>query len=161
MAGIKIEVDDKAVTKALANLAGMDLAEALKGIGETLIDNTRDRLEDGVDVNGKAFAPLSPVTIARKKRNKDKILIGRGDLHRELAYQLVNGGTGLEFGSDRKYAAVHQFGAKQGAFGRSKRNGPIPWGNIPARPFIGLAQQDEDEILDNLTHFIEKQLDAK
>lgn len=158
MAGIKVTVDDKRVRDALNNLADLDMAEALGGIGETLLNNTRDRLEAGVDVDGNPFAPLSPVTIKRKKKNKDKILIESGDLSRELAYQLVNGGTGLEFGSDRKYAAVHQFGAKQGAFGRTKRNGPIPWGNIPARPFIGLTAQDEDEILDNLAHFIDDQL---
>lgn len=161
MAGITVEVDDKEVRKALSRLSGFDLAQALRGIGETLTNNTRDRLENGVDIDGRPFAPLSPVTLARKKKNRDKVLIESGDLHRELTYQLVNGGTGLEFGSDRKYAAVHQFGARQGAFGRSKRNTPLPWGNIPARPFIGITNQDKDEILDNLTTFIENQLDAK
>ncbi|PIP98543.1 MAG: phage virion morphogenesis protein [Shewanella sp. CG18_big_fil_WC_8_21_14_2_50_42_11] len=161
MTGITVEVDDKAVRKTLSRLSSFDLAAALRGIGETLTNNTRERLENGVDVDGRHFAPLSPVTLARKKKNRDKVLMESGDLHRELAYQLVHGGTSLEFGSDRKYAAVHQFGAKQGAFGRSNRNGPLPWGNIPARPFIGISTQDHEEILDNLSVFIENQLNAK
>lgn len=39
------------------------------------------------------------------------------------------------------------FGAKQGAFGRDKRNHPLPWGNIPARPFMVLLPAVETEMV--------------
>jgi hypothetical protein len=35
-----------------------------------------------------------------------------------------------------QFCGSQQFGAKQGQFGRGKRNHPIPWGDIPARPFF-------------------------
>lgn len=54
---------------------------------------------------------------------------------------------GVRIGSPMIYAGVHQFGAGQGAFGRTSRNGPIPWGDIPARPFLGLSAVDEQEII--------------
>ena len=49
-------------------------------------------------------------------------------------------------GSGRVYAGTHQFGAKRGAFGRTAKGGPIPWGDIPARPFLGLSDADANEI---------------
>ena len=42
----------------------------------------------------------------------------------------------LEFGTDRKYGATHQFGD--------------PRRNIPARPFLGLSDDDHREVLDIL-----------
>lgn len=165
MAGIKVELDDEQVKRAFSNLADMDMAEALGGIGGTLLNNTRERLGAGVDVDGNRFAPLSALTQRLKPRNKDKILIAGGDLYRELAWQLVNGGTDLEFGSDRKYAALQQFGGSikpvsakalqlggkgSGIFAKSV--------TIPARPFIGITPRDGEEILDNLAGFIEQQL---
>lgn len=40
--------------------------------------------------------------------------------------------------SNRKYAATMFFGAKQGQFGRDRRNHPLPWGDIPGRVFLPL-----------------------
>ncbi|WP_321276929.1 phage virion morphogenesis protein [Thiomicrorhabdus indica] len=165
MAGIKINVDDKEVRKALDRLADPDLIkEALGGIGEVLVENTRDRIKQGIDVDGNPFTPLAPITQQLKKKNKDKPLVHDGYLLASLAYQLVNGGTGLEYGSDLPYAALQHFGgtirpknAKMLQFG--KGSGIFAKeSHIPARPFIGLTQQDEDEILDNLAHFIDNQL---
>lgn len=44
-------------------------------------------------------------------------------------------------------AKTLHFGAKQGQFGRSKRNGPLPWGNIPARPFMVITQKTKGVML--------------
>ncbi len=92
MSGITIKIDDKAVRDALARLSGLDLAKMLRGAGEVLTNSTRERLAAGVDVQGKPFAPLSPLTQQLKKKNKTKPLIREGDLFRELRYQWVNGG---------------------------------------------------------------------
>lgn len=48
----------------------------------------------------------------------------------------------LLIGSDREYAAVQQFGARKRQFGKA------PWGDIPARPFLGISSKDESTILD-------------
>lgn len=40
--------------------------------------------------------------------------------------------------TNRRYAATMFFGAKQGQFGRDHRNHPLPWGDIPGRPFLPL-----------------------
>jgi phage virion morphogenesis protein len=82
-------------------------------------------------------------------------------------------------GTNKKYAAVHQFGAKKGAFGtveaqvkehvrrlkRGKKTKQVrvkahtrkmllPWGNIPARPFMAVQPEDWDEIRETLSDYL-------
>ncbi len=54
----------------------------------------------------------------------------------------------MEIGSPSIYAGTHQFGAAKGAFGSTSKGAPIPWGDIPARPFLGLSDADEADIRD-------------
>ena len=57
-------------------------------------------------------------------------------------------------GSPTIYAGTQQFGAEKGAFDSYGHTGfggheltlPIPWGDIPPRPFLGLSNDDRDEI---------------
>jgi len=42
-------------------------------------------------------------------------------------------------GTRKKYAAAHQHDAKKGQYGKTRRGGPIPWGDAPALPFIGVS----------------------
>ena len=53
-------------------------------------------------------------------------------------------------GTNVVYAATHQFGATRGAFGTTSRGNPIPWGDIPARLFLGVNPETERSILDIL-----------
>lgn len=54
----------------------------------------------------------------------------------------------VEIGSPMKYAAVQQFGASKRQFGKA------PWGNIPARPFLGVSGEDRRTILDILQGYL-------
>lgn len=149
MAGVKIELTK--VTKAFAQAAKIADSPALfLDIGEILLNNTRDRLSEGKDINDQDFAPLTALTMSLKSKNKDKILIGEGDLFRELTYQLVNGGKGLEFGSDRIYAAIQQYGGTI----KPKNKKMLAFGGVfakqvtlPARPFIGFTPLDQRDVL--------------
>ncbi len=130
---IHITYDDKEVKarlKRLAQVAG-DISPALTEIGEHLIRSHRQRFADGVDPEGKQWEPLAESTLARKKKNADKVLIEHGDLMGSLHYN--NSGNELEFGTNLIYGATHQFGSEDGA--------------IPARPFLGISSDDEAEIL--------------
>jgi phage gpG-like protein len=60
----------------------------------------------------------------------------------------------VRVGSPMIHAATMQFGAAQGAFGRTSRGGPIPWGNIPARPFLGLSQTDRAGVLEIIAEYL-------
>lgn len=67
----------------------------------------------------------------------------------------------VEVGSTMAYAAVQQFGAKQGAFGKNKKGRPIPWGDIPARPFLGLSAKDKQDVLAILNEHLAKAMGGR
>lgn len=152
MAGAKLPVtltvEDEGVVNRLQQLLAQtgDLRPAFRDIGAYLLRAERARFAAQTDPQGRPWAPLSPVTVARKRKNKGLKLVLDGYLKDTMRYQITP--TSIEFGTDRKYGATHQFGARKGEFGATRRGGPIPWGDIPARPFLGLSGADRGEILD-------------
>lgn len=136
MAGASTSIDDREVIEALKRLeqAGGDLTAAFNVIGEKLLRTHKERFNQQRDPEGKPWAPLSPKYRARKKRNQDKTLVLYGYLSGLLRYQVGAGGTRLELGTDRVYGATHQFGD--------------PRRNVPARPYLGLSEDDRGMILE-------------
>ena len=47
-------------------------------------------------------------------------------------------------GTNKKYAPTVNYGAKKGQYGRTSRNTPIPWGEIPARRFVGFSASQKN-----------------
>jgi hypothetical protein len=72
---IRIEVDAREVRKALERLSSRtsNMKPAMHAIGQALVEGTRERILEGRDWTGRAFAPNSPATLARKKGNKPLI----------------------------------------------------------------------------------------
>ncbi|WP_043969721.1 MULTISPECIES: phage virion morphogenesis protein [unclassified Acinetobacter] len=60
------------------------------------------------------------------------------------------------------YAAAMHFGIKQGASGKTRRGAPIPFGDIPARPYMpmdtnGILQPEaEQEVFQDVDHYWHK-----
>ena len=143
--------------------ASSDLGPVMRDLGEELTTTTRQRFVDQEGPDGKKWAPLTETTKKRKKRNRDKVLTESGHLSGSINYRAASGHVLI--GSTRIYAGTHQFGAKKGSFGSHQFSaiaGPfkgttyknlIPWGDIPARPFLGLSDKDRDLVLEVLeTH---------
>ena len=144
MLKINLLTDD--VQRALKNLAGRvsDLTPALKAIGTDLVHSTQQRFVEGRGPDGMPWAPNKPSTIARKGHAKP--LIGETRLLSEQIHWELRGQNTVFVFSAMEYAAIQQFGAKQGQSGRTRRGAPIPWGDIPARPFFGLSDDDQANI---------------
>jgi phage virion morphogenesis protein len=137
---IEIHLDDRDVLTALQDLqrSAGDLRPALAEIGEVLIESTKQRFGSQTGPDGQPWPENSPVTIERKGRNQP--LTGEtGNLMDAIYYNLV-GNDALEIGSPMQYAAMQQFGGTKAEF-------PFLWGDIPARPFLGVSDEDRDEIL--------------
>jgi phage virion morphogenesis protein len=151
---IEIQIDDEAVRAALKRLeaAAADLTPAMQDIGELLVERTKRRFATGTGPDGTPWARNAPLTVKRK-RGRDQPLVGEsGRLSNEIF--AIAGLQVVEVGSALVYSAVQQFGAAKGQFGRSRRGRPIPWGAIPARPFLGLAGEDRLDILDILAEHL-------
>lgn len=153
MAGVTftLEIDDGGSEARLAELINrLDRPIAFyKTVGAYLTDVAIPRNFDNDSApDGTPWAQLSPVTIARREKKGQtpiQILRATGKMRSEIVSQASD--EELRVGSPAPQAAVMQFGAAAGAFGTDAGGSPIPWGTIPARPFLGLSAEDEAEIL--------------
>jgi phage gpG-like protein len=170
---IRLTVDNQEVLDVLGRLADRfspaGLSPVMQEIGESLAESTQQRFSTSTGPDGKRWAPLAQSTVlARlakiggayaKKSGKlsskgggavmgMKPLVETGILQDTIRYQLIDGGAGVEIGTNRfageweAGAAVHQFGSRNG--------------KIPARPFLGLSGDDQAEVLDILGRFLEE-----
>jgi phage virion morphogenesis protein len=171
-----IEVDDAEVKAALAKLAGKieNPRPLLLEIGEELTESTLKRFSSSTAPDGSKWQANSALTILRSGQGKGKKpLIGESkSLSTQIHYELAE--TSVVVGSSMIYARVQQQGAKMGEFGRyyqlsrqkygekdfrryagMKKGHPLPWGDIPARPFLGVSQDDRDMITRSVLSYLQ------
>lgn len=157
---VEIVIQNDEITAALDRTVGAidNPLPLFQDLGEYLVLSTKQRFPTGRAPDGSVWAPKSPVTIARQGGRKSNRLDRRplfgpsGALSSTIFYQALP--DGVEWGSPMIYAAVQHFGAAKGAFGQTSRGAPIPWGNIPARPFLGISAEDEPVILDIIADYL-------
>lgn len=135
-----INLDTSELERVLHNAANhlTHTAPLMEDISRQLVTETKLNFDFG---GRPAWAGLSPVTLARRAHGGGAILQDSGELKGSIkASHTVDTAT---VGTNLKYAPTHQFGARQGEFGRSDRNTPLPWGDIPARPFIPMDKNGD------------------
>ncbi|MCC6594270.1 MAG: phage virion morphogenesis protein [Xanthomonadales bacterium] len=151
MAGAQftVQLADAAVQAMWRRLieAGTNLKPLLTEIGSILEDSTKKRFSSQESPDDVAWSPLSQVTLDRKKTGR--ILYESGDLFDSIRFE-----AGADFvqllAGPTEYAATHQFGrADNRMFG-----GPLA--PIPARPFLGLSEDDQAEILDAMSDYLKR-----
>lgn len=125
-------------------------------LGHSIANSFLTVTEDNFDSEGRpAWAGLSPVTLARRKSGK--MLFQSGQLRRSITTRVSD--NEVEIGTNDPKAPTQHFGAKQGQYGKSSRNGPLPWGDIPARPFLpmdgagNLQHEAELAVFDDVDHY--------
>lgn len=132
---------------------GNNLQPLLKNMGEQVLNSTKERFHTSTDPDGNAWANNSPVTFARllgkSHVNKSGQINGRGinrvmskkplilsyTLQKSIRYQL-NGQSVMVGTNIKHYAKMMHFGGTKSAF-------PHLWGDIPARPFLGISATDK------------------
>jgi phage virion morphogenesis protein len=154
-----IEVDDSAINAAFARMVAVGESPRLYlgAIGNALVDNTRLRFRDSKAPDGSTWPPLSPVTIARRRGGSAKPLEDTGRTRNSITSRVT--GDELLVGTNVPQGAMLHFGARKGAFGRGRyrtRKGsfPIPWGDVPPRPYLGISNEDRSEIVGILARAI-------
>lgn len=150
MAGVQLQLtaDSEGLRRALAALvaAGVDLREPMDEIGAALLTSTQQRFLDEETPAGEAWPELAPGTKERpgpggRPRGGDHMLRVKGHLFGSLTYLADR--TAVQLGSVRVYAALHQLGGTD-----DMPRGPA---DVPAREFLGLSREDEEEITNILS----------
>jgi phage gpG-like protein len=175
MAGVTFTIDikDEGVKQMLAAISSRlgNLAPAMKLIGEIVTESVQRNFMQHRSPEGAPWKPLSPAYAAwkggAKGRSADDILILNrillGSIHPTPAANKVT----ISTGSNIVYAAIHQFGgpikrrsglpvqkvARSGRehFARRAANRTF---TMPARPYLGVRDEDWTEIKDALTNYL-------
>ncbi|HBN61409.1 MAG TPA: phage virion morphogenesis protein [Halomonas sp.] len=143
---ITINANTDAIERAIQELInkGDDLTAPMKSIGEEMINRTQQRFRDKEAPDGTPWAPNAPST--EKRKGHDRVLEGESkQLAKQFSYSASS--EGVKWGSLMVYAAMQNYGGTKAEFAHL-------WGDIPSREFIGLNDDDEDEVLGILAdHF--------
>lgn len=171
-ARITYTLDDAAFQAAVAKLGGGLSTGVMRAIGDALVKETQLRFERGVDPFGVAWKPLNPAYAAIKRGPG---ILRQGRYLQRFITRETQGNT-ITVGSNRIYAAVHQFGAtikpKNGkalAFrlGKAGPRGGKGSGlvfarsvTIPARPYLGFGPADRRAVMETLEGFVTRAFGA-
>ena len=175
---IRLDIDDGNVRQVLRQLreAVDDMTPAMKAVAGQLETSAKNRFLTKKAPDGSTWARLATATQRRRlkkgRRRNDKLVFSgalRDSIHSDFDSRSAVVGT------DAPYGRTHQEGAERGEFGsfsivragiagrrqrllgqavkagltsRRRAGIPIPWGDIPARPFLGLSADDREDIVD-------------
>jgi phage virion morphogenesis protein len=128
---------------------GTDLTPVMRQIAGVLEDAAEQSFESESSPDGSPWPDLSDDTkLLRSERGywPGQILQRSGRLAASIESDFDDASASV--GTNVIYAAIQYYG------GVTSPNSMIPNKTIPARPFLGIGQHDEAEILDILRRFI-------
>lgn len=161
-----------------------DPAPFYREVGNLLVGSVGENFRRQQTPQGVPWQPLRPATIrARQRRGRSALAILRetGVLAGSISFEVAP--DGVRIGSPVRYAAIHQFGGtidraprtgriyrrqfSDGSFGRrfAKKENKTTVATkvaigahrirIPARPFLGVSDQDETDIIELARRWLE------
>lgn len=162
MYSIRVEGDIKPLLGRMEGLSRLNLKGLNAALGEGVRESTLERFKQSRDPEGKLWARS-----IRAESEGRKTLIQSSQLRNSI--QVESDATGFAVGTNAKHAATHQLG-EPGRTIRAKRRKALRFQvngqwvtrkkvtiRIPARPFLGLSEEDQQEIRATVEEFIEKQ----
>lgn len=141
---IEIRIDSAKLTAALKRLAaaGRDLSPAMRQAAGIMHDAIEENFEQEGRPRWKSLA-ASTLRQRAKEGSTGKILQRSGNLARSITRQ--SDATSAVVGTNLIYARIHQLGGKAGRGHKVE---------IPARPFLKLTDEDEDDIMKSFARFL-------
>lgn len=166
MAGVlletKINADAARRVFSQLSLVVADTAPVMRAIGTGLVENVHHRFETQAGPGGEPWAPLNP-EYAKIKRGPGILRESgmRGGLMGSITRRASR--DTVEIGTNKIYGAIHQFGgiilpvhAKKLRFMLAGGLVQMDQVTIPARPYLGIDQDDERVILETLVDALDR-----
>ncbi|MGK4302781.1 phage virion morphogenesis protein [Shewanella xiamenensis] len=146
---VEIVLSDSPVLQVLGSLVDKldDLSEPMNDIAAVLESATEGAFDAEADpVTGQAWQSLSDAYLkANPKRQGGKMLqVHDGGLASSISAE--SGDFWAAIGSNKPYAAIHQFGGTDDM--------PAGPAGIPARPYLGVSREDEQSMLGILGEYL-------
>lgn len=162
MYSIRIEGNVREMLQRTEGLGQIDRKGLNATLGEGVRESTLERFKQSRDLSGKLWARS-----IRAESEGRKTLIQTSQLRNSI--RVESDYTGFAVGTNAKHAATHQLG-EPGRTIRAKRRKALHFQvdgkwvmrkkvtiRIPARPFLGLSEEDIQEMQDAVEDFISKQ----
>ncbi len=142
---IEVKIDDKQLQQALKRLA--DKTSDLTPLMQNIAGIMEDSVEENFEQEGRPkWQKLSPVTVKQRRKKgywPGRILQMRGELASSITSDYDSNSAIV--GTNKKYAAIHQFG---GDAGRNKKV------KIPARPYVRVGDGESKKIIRIITQYL-------
>lgn len=131
-----VDIDDSGLQKWLEGLRFDDkkIGKFARLVGGEMVYRTEERFSNQVDLQRSPWLPSK-----RAIAQGGKTLRDTGRLVDSLNFQALP--DGVQWGTKLAYARMMHYGGKKSVF-------PHLWGDIPARPFLGVSDDDKAEIMD-------------
>ena len=170
-AAIKVTIDDREAKELLGRIQKNlgDLTPPMKIIGSI----ARTSIIRNFEKSGRPKKWKKHSKVTEKRRGKGAKILMKEGMGAGLAGSIHSKADkeSATVGTNKIYAAVHQFGAKKGSFGTviadvrkhlrkgvkvkaHKRKMKLPWGDIPARPYLMIQNEDWPEMTAALGDYI-------
>ena len=147
MTGVSIKVskgDLKRIDLRLNQIGRINPYDLLETLGAVVESQTRRRLsEDKESPDGSPWPGWSS-SYAATRRTGQKLLESEGGLIDSIESYVT--GNSVKIGSNLVYAAIHQSGGEDVGMA------------IPARPYLGLSSDDQDEIAEIVEDWLAEQV---
>lgn len=150
---MELHGDWKRLAEQINNLSNVDYKKLHEQIGEALVSNTQLRFRNGVAPNNKKWV--------RGYKARGQILVDSRRLRNAIHKRVTR--TGVEVGTNVRYARIHQYGgvikakrAKYLSFNSGRGWARKKEVRIPARPFIGIGAEDKQDILEIFKNTLEE-----
>ncbi|WP_319543165.1 phage virion morphogenesis protein [uncultured Pseudodesulfovibrio sp.] len=174
MSGVTLKMNLPDVLKHIFGIEErmQDDPRLLKIVGQIMVASVQRNFE----VGGRPdkWAALSETTKKRRKGNSPLRVQGMAGGLMGSIHATVEGDAAM-IGTNKVYGATHQYGAKKGSFGtvmaqvgahtRETKHGTVmvkahtrqqklPWGDIPARVFLLVQDEDRENIRVTTERFV-------
>lgn len=147
MTGAAVTIEARGLERLrerLNRFAGLHLGELRTQIGGEIENQTKRRIaEEKQSPDGTLWADWSS-DYAATRGPGHSLLEAEGYLANSITFDVS--GAQIEVGTSRVYGAIHQFGGAE--VGRA----------IPARPFLGVSSDNEDDLLALIDAWVDAQL---